>query len=164
MADTLSSDDAVSRALSALVTNYQGLIHNETIHRELSRSTLTPAQWRDMDALVDVASHTKERINDLYTIYQGISSFLAFVRVLATETRPALRAKVTQARHRGGAPNSLLEMTASILEDNSRLLLDRIGDLYAAATHLDEQAHGGEHKVGRTFRELNDPATWAIGF
>ncbi|HUX20710.1 MAG TPA: hypothetical protein VMW69_05675 [Spirochaetia bacterium] len=163
MPERQTDDDELSRTLRALLTSYESLIRNELIHRELSRSSVTPSQWREMDALAAAAPHASGATVDLYTIYQGIASLLALARVLSTEVRQALRARVTQSRQHTAASSSLLEMTTANLESNVKLLLDRIADSYAAASRHDAAANGAQRKVARNFPELSDPTTWAIG-
>lgn len=159
-----TSQDEVQRVVDSLNSAYRGITQNETLRGELNRSSITPTQWREVDAILTPSTpRGTTTTNDLYTLYQGLTAMLAIVKALATEVRPSVRSRVTQARQGRTTANALLQMTAANLDGNIKLLLERLTELYAVVGHLDESQNGKTRKVGAKFPQLADSATWDVG-
>lgn len=164
MSATGTGEDEIQRVVDSLNSVYRSISQNETLRVELNRSSITPTQWREVDAVLTPSTpRRKAATNDLYTLYQGLGAMLAVVKVLATEVRPSVRYRVLQARQGRATPSALLKMTAANLDGNIKLLLERLTELYKAVSRLDETQNGKARTIGAKFPELADPATWAVG-
>lgn len=164
MSATETDEDGIQRVVESLNSVYRSITQNETLRGELNRSSITPTQWREVDAVLTPSTPRRTTAtNDLYTLYQGVTAILAVVKALATEVRPSIRSRVTQARQGRATASALLQMTAANLDGNIKLLLERLTQLYGAVSRLDESRNGKTRAVGAKFPELTDPQTWAVG-
>ncbi len=154
----------VYNALEPVREVYSTLLQNAVLRTRLGKAGLTDSEWREIESLAIKGPDQPAYELDIYALYSWISTMLAFARALATKVKPALKQELSRTRPQATDSGRIaLEMTASNLDSNISVLVDRLSDLYIAVSRLDENRHGSEKALRASFHDLADSKTWQVG-
>jgi len=158
------SEEPVEKAIVSLGETYRVLIQNHALQRELSRSTVSPAEMRLIDDMLSLPDANPKLPIEPFSLCEGVVAMLTVIKALRSEVAPAIKRELAgYGREQKTIARTALQLTASNLDSNLRILVDRLADLYGAVSQLDERKSGKAGRIAKRFPELADPSTWSSG-
>lgn len=153
----------VRKAIPPITAIYKILMQSAVLRNQFGKADISNTQWREIESLVALGEESVEGNYDVYDLYTYIRAMLAFVHVLTTEIKPAMDRELSLPRHQVSPENRMaVQMTVSNLDNNVRMLLDRLSDLYITVSRLDENQHGPQGALRNEFPDMADPNTWIV--
>lgn len=153
----------VGNMIAPVTDIYRLLTQNTVLRHRLAIAGLSDNQWREIEMLVALGEDSSSETFDLFNIYAGIRSLLAFAQALISEIKPALRHELAKPQSQISAQNRVaIRMTYSNLDYNARVLVDRLSDLYIALNNNVTKDHEKYDSIRKEFADLTESKAWTL--